>query len=245
MTEHIRILIIEDDPAVRNLMVTTLKGYGYPVLTAGNGQEGILKAATDGPGMVLLDLGLPDLDGLEVIENLRSWSDMPIIILSARNAEKDKISALDAGADDYLTKPFSVNELMARIRVAERRVLRHLKTEEEQQAVFENGPLTVDYAAGRVTLDGNEIHLTPIEYRLLCLLTKNVGKVLTHAMITREVWGSIGESESASLRVYMASLRKKIAKSSECRALIQTKVGVGYRMNRIEDASDEAASVMS
>ncbi len=182
--------------------------------------------------MILLDLGLPDTDGVQVIQKIRSWSNIPIIVISARSEDTDKIEALDAGADDYLTKPFSVEELLARLRVTFRR-LHGGSGGSQDGAVFENGELKIDYAAGCVYLGGEEIHLTPIEYKLLCLLAKNVGKVLTHTYITREVWGSAWENDVASLRVFMATLRKKIEKDPSAPQYIQTHVGVGYRMLRV------------
>ena len=181
------ILVVEDDAPVRNLMTTTLKTNDYRYLVAVNGESAILEASSHNPDIVLLDLGLPDMDGVEVIRKIRTWSHMPIIVISARSEDSDKIEALDAGADDYLTKPFSVEELLARLRVIQRR-LAYMTTEVMlQSAVFENGKLRVDYAAGCAYLDGQELHLTPIEYKLLCLLSKNVGKVLTHTYITQNI----------------------------------------------------------
>ena len=180
---------------------------------------------------MFLDLGLPDLDGVEVIKRIRSWSQMPIIVISARNEDVDKVAALDAGADDYLTKPFSVTELLARLRVAQRRIA----TIESKpgDAVFHNGKLTVDYAAGCASLNGEELKLTPTEYKLLCLLAKDAGKVLTHTYLTNKIWGSSWESDMASLRVHMATLRKKIEKDSDI-PYIQTHIGIGYRMLKVE-----------
>lgn len=174
------ILIVEDDTSVRNLITTTLKAHDYRYLTAPNGQTAILEASSHNPDIVLLDLGLPDIDGVEVIEKIRTWSNMPIIVISARSEDTDKIDALDAGADDYLTKPFSVEELLARLRVTQRRLTMIQKESPAESAVFTNGQLRVDFAAGCAYLNEEELHLTPIEYKLLCLLSKNVGKVLTH-----------------------------------------------------------------
>ena len=228
------ILIVEDDAAVRNLIATTLEMQNYKYLTAGTGQQAVMAAASQNPDIMLLDLGLPDMDGVEIIKKVRGWSNMPIIVISARSEERDKIDALDAGADDYLTKPFSVDELLARLRVTIRRLSYIQSVKQEDDAVFVNGDLRIDYAAGCAYLSGKELHLTPIEYKLLCLLAKNVGKVLTHTFITREVWGSAWENDVASLRVFMATLRKKLETDPSQPRYIQTHVGVGYRMMRIE-----------
>ena len=226
------ILIVEDDSAVKNLIATALETQDYRYVTAANGVQAVLEAATKCPDILLLDLGLPDMDGVEVIRKVRSWSEMPIIVISARSEDTDKIDALDAGADDYLTKPFSVEELLARLRVTQRR-LKYIRAAAAQEAVFVNGDLTVDYAAGCARLRGQELHLTPIEYKLLCLLSRNVGKVLTHTYLTREIWGSAFDSDIASLRVFMTTLRKKIQPRPEDAQFIQTHVGVGYRMVRL------------
>lgn len=227
------VLVVEDDAAVRNLITTTLGTQGYKYHTAATGEAAILEAVSHKPDVVLLDLGLPDMDGVEIIKKIRSWSNMPIIVISARSEDMDKIHALDAGADDYLTKPFSVEELLARLRVTFRRLHYVQGQTAEEASVFCNGNLTVDYASGCAYMDDRELHLTPIEYRLLCLLCKNVGKVLTHAYITREIWGSAWENDVASLRVHMATLRKKIEKDPAVPQYIQTHVGVGYRMLRV------------
>ncbi len=223
------ILIVEDDSAVRNLIVTTLDTNNYKYLTAPNGKTAVMEAASHNPDIILLDLGLPDMDGVEIIRKIRTWSDVPIIVISARSEDTDKIEALDSGADDYLTKPFSVDELLARIRVTQRRILGMQKT----SSIFVNGDLTIDYAAGNVTMHQEEIHLTPIEYKILCLLAKNVGKVLTHTYITHEIWGSSYENEIGSLRVFMATLRKKLEGQSQKQQYIQTHIGIGYRMNKM------------
>ena len=206
------ILVVEDDTSIRNLMTTTLKAHDYRYLTASNGETAILEASSHNPDIVLLDLGLPDMDGVAIIEKIRTWSNMPIIVISARSEDTDKIDALDAGADDYLTKPFSVEELLARLRVTQRRLIMMQKESPAEAAVFTNAALRIDYAAGCVYLNGEELHLTPIEYKLLCLLSKNVGKVLTHTFITQSIWGSSWDNDIASLRVFMATLRKKIEK---------------------------------
>ena len=226
-----KILVVEDDPTVRNLITTTLKSNNYAYTTAANGEAAIAAATTQQPDIVFLDLGLPDLDGVEVIKCIRSWSQMPIIVISARSEDGDKVAALDAGADDYLTKPFSVTELLARLRVAQRRIT----TVEGKpgDSVFQNGKLTVDYAAGCASLNGEELKLTPTEYKLLCLLAKDAGKVLTHTYLTNKIWGSSWESDMASLRVHMATLRKKLEKDSQTQ-YIQTHIGIGYRMLKVE-----------
>ena len=228
------ILVVEDDTSVRNLITTTLKAHDYRYLTAPNGQTAILEASSHNPDIVLLDLGLPDIDGVEVIEKIRTWSNMPIIVISARSEDTDKIDALDAGADDYLTKPFSVEELLARLRVTQRRLTMLQKESFAESAVFTNGQLRVDFAAGCAYLNEEELHLTPIEYKLLCLLSKNVGKVLTHTYITQSIWGSSWDNDIASLRVFMATLRKKLESRPDSPQYIQTHIGVGYRMMKVE-----------
>lgn len=179
MNEYL-VLVVEDDKPIRNLITTTLKMNDYRFITAVRGNEAIMLSASHKPDIIILDLGLPDIDGVEVIEHIRTWSDVPIIIVSARSEERDKITALDKGADDYLTKPFSVDELLARLRVIQRRLM---KSENISVTEFVNGRLRIDYVSGCVHLDDEEIHLTPIEYKLLCLLAKNVSKVLTHKYI--------------------------------------------------------------
>lgn len=227
------IMVVEDDVPVRNLITTTLKAHDYRYITASDGKSGVLEAASKNPDIILLDLGLPDMDGVEVIEKIRSWSNTPIIVISARSEDADKIDALDAGADDYLTKPFSVEELLARLRVTQRR-LALMGNETAHQAVFMNGNLKIDYVSGCVYLSEEELHLTPMEYKLLCLLAKNTGKVLTHKYILQNVWGSAWENDVASLRVFMATLRKKLEKKGEGVQYIQTHVGIGYRMLKID-----------
>ena len=224
------ILVVEDDPTVRNLITTTLKSNDYRYIAAPNGESAITAASTQQPDIVLLDLGLPDMDGVDIIRKVRTWSQMPIIVISARSEDADKIAALDAGADDYLTKPFSVAELLARLRVTQRR-LSALNTAAD--AVFQNGKLTIDHGAGCAYLNGEALKLTPTEYKLLCLLAKDVGKVLTHTYLTDKIWGSSWESDIASLRVHMATLRKKIEKNSDTQ-YIQTHIGIGYRMLKAE-----------
>lgn len=230
----LQILVVEDDVPVRNLITTTLKAHNYKYIAAQNGNEAICQASTYNPDIVLLDLGLPDLDGVEVIRKIRTWSNMPIIVISARSEDSDKIEALDEGADDYLTKPFSVEELLARIRVTGRRLAMMQTGPEDGGSVFTNGNLRIDYAAGCAFIKDEELHLTPIEYKLLCLMSHNVGKVLTHTYITEKVWGSSWDNDIASLRVFMATLRKKVENSADTTQYIQTHIGVGYRMIRVE-----------
>ncbi len=228
-----QILVVEDDAPVRNLITTTLKAHDYRFITIGTGEGAVMETASHNPDIVLLDLGLPDIDGVEVIHRIRSWSNVPIIVISARSEDSDKIDALDAGADDYLTKPFSVEELLARLRVTQRR-LALIQGNNPQEAVYENGQLRIDYASGCSYLNGEEIRLTPIEYKLLCLLARNTGKILTHKFILQQVWGSSLENDVGSLRVFMANLRKKLEKAPGSPQYIQTHIGIGYRMLKIE-----------
>ncbi|MGN0371960.1 MAG: response regulator transcription factor [Enterocloster sp.] len=228
------ILVVEDDPSVRNLIITILKTNDYNYLTAINGRSAISEASSHNPDIILLDLGLPDMDGVQVIKKIRSWSNLPIIVISARSEDTDKIEALDAGADDYLTKPFSVEELLARLRVIQRRLSFMTAEMLSASSVFINGKLRVDYAGGCAYLDGQELHLTPIEYKLLCLLSKNAGKVLTHTFITQNIWGHSWSNDVASLRVFMATLRKKLEPEQDSPQYIQTHIGVGYRMMKVE-----------
>ncbi len=227
-----KVLVVEDDAPVRHLITVSLSAEDYNVLASNTAAEAVQLAATQNPDMILLDLGLPDGDGVEVIGKVRSWTETPIIVISARDKDTDKIEALDAGADDYLTKPFSVAELLARLRATQRR-LTHLAAG-NAEAVFRNGDLSIDYAAGCAYLSGQELKLTPIEYRLLCLLAQNVGKVLTHKYITQKIWGVGWENNIASLRVFMATLRKKLETAPASPAYIQTHIGVGYRMVKLD-----------
>lgn len=235
------ILVVEDDRAVRNLITTTLETQGYHYRTAETGGSSIMEAASANPDIIILDLGLPDMDGVDIIKKIRTWSCVPIMVVSARSEERDKIAALDAGADDYLTKHFSVDELLARLRATLRRISYEQGRRPEDDAVFVNGGLKIDYAAGCVYVDAKEIHLTPIEYKLICLLSRNVGKVLTHNFILKEIWGNALPGDVPSLRVFMATLRKKIEPVPASPKYIQTHIGVGYRMLRIEGAEDAAA----
>ena len=226
-----KVMVVEDDAPVRHLITASLSAEDYTVIVALTAAEAVQLSATRNPDMILLDLGLPDGDGVEVIRQVRLWTETPIIVISARDEDADKIEALDAGADDYLTKPFSVAELLARLRSTQRR-LAHLAAG-NTDAVFRNGDLVIDYAAGCAYLAGQELKLTPIEYRLLCLLAQNVGKVLTHKYITQKTWGIGWENNIASLRVFMATLRKKLESSQDSPTYIQTHIGVGYRMLKL------------
>ncbi len=239
MSNKPMILVVEDDTAVRNLIAVTLETRGYRYHLASSGTEALIEATTHQPDVILLDLGLPDMDGVEIIRKVRGWSGMPIIVISARSEDADKVEALDAGADDYLTKPFSVDEMLARLRVALRRLNADQQAASRENAQYENGSLRIDYAAGCAYIGKEEIHLTPIEYRLLCLLAKNTGKVLTHNYILKEIWGSYSVSEMGSLRVFMAMLRKKLQADGDSQPYIQTHIGIGYRMLRQDRTAEE------
>lgn len=225
------ILVVEDDSRVRNLIKTSLKLHNYDYLEVTNGKDAISTSSSKHVDLILLDLGLPDMDGIEVIENIRSWSNIPIIVISARSEEKDKINALNAGADDYLTKPFSVEEMIARINAMQRRL--QYMSEYKESSTFENGPLKIDYASNIAYLDNEPLHLTQQEYHLLTLLSQNVGKVLTHSYIISHIWGSSLDSDIVSLRVYMNALRKKLKSDSFQEPLIQTHIGIGYQMIKL------------
>ncbi|MGL5380051.1 response regulator, partial [Clostridium sp.] len=222
-----------DDKAIRNFMKATLEANSYLCNIAKDGEQAMLSATTNPSDIIILDLGLPDCNGVDIIKKIRLWSRCPIIVVSARSEDRDKIEALDLGADDYLTKPFSVNELLARIRVAIRKISYDNSNDKNSQE-FVNGKLKINYFSGCVFIDDKEIHLTPIEYKLICLLAKNVGRVLTHTFILKEVWGSVNQSDIPSLRVFMATLRKKLEKDISGEAYIQTHIGVGYRLVRVE-----------
>ena len=223
------VLVVEDEPQMRRFLRASLTPHGFRVIEAKTAAEALTLATTHVPELVLLDLGLPDADGLEVVRALREWSRTPVIVISARDREGDKVLALDAGADDYLTKPFGTGELMARIRVA----LRHAQAQASTSApvpVIEVGPLRIDLTARTVTRDGKELRLTPIEYRLLVLLAKNAGKVLTHRQILLDVWGPPHAGQTHYVRVYMGELRKKIEDDPARPKLVVTEPGVGYRL---------------
>ena len=229
----LQILVVEDDTPIRNLITTTLKAHDYRFITSASGQGAVMESSSHNPDIILLDLGLPDIDGVEVIRRIRSWSNVPIIVISARTEDNDKIDALDAGADDYLTKPFSVEELLARLRVTQRR-LALMQNVNNEQATYQNGQLRIDYAVGCAYIGEDELHLTAMEYKLLCLLARNTGKVLTHRFILQNVWGSSWENDIGSLRVFMATLRKKLETAPGSPRYIQTHIGVGYRMQKVE-----------
>ena len=229
MSESIKIkpvvLVIDDEPQIRRLLRVTLEANGYDVVEAPTGAEGIVQAAQCRPSVILLDLGLPDLDGVDVLKRLREWSHVPVIILSVRDREEEKTTALDAGADDYVTKPFGTSELLARLRVA----LRHSENQSEEP-IFRSGPLLVDLADRHVTVDGKEVSLTATEYNLLRLLVRHSGKVLTHRFILREVWGPNAENQSHYLRVYIARLREKLKADPKHPDILLTEPGIGYRL---------------
>lgn len=222
------IIVIEDDPSIRRFLRTSLSTHGFNVFDADSGKQGVVEVGVRKPDLVILDLGLPDMDGVDVIKSIRSWSSLPIIILSARNGEQHKIDALDLGADDYLTKPFGFGELLARIRVA----LRHSMRPQDylQTDLFRTGNLKVDLRNRVVSVDDQEIHLTPIQYRLLMVLVKNAGKVLTHQQILNEVWGPSYKENAHYLRIYMSQLRQKLEEDATQPKFLLTESGVGYRL---------------
>jgi len=222
------ILVIEDEPQMQRFLRIVLQGQGYSFIEAPTGQEGLVQAATRSPDIILLDLGLPDIDGLEVTRRLREWSDIPIIVLSAREQEKDKIKALDAGADDYLTKPFGAGELLARIRVAIRHKVMQQSTTGEPVFILDN--LRVDMSLRQVFLNEQEVHLTPIEYKLLAMLIQNAGKVVTHSQLLKEVWGPSYSKETQYLRVYMTQLRHKLELDPARPRFLINEPGIGYRL---------------
>ncbi|HEX9401334.1 MAG TPA: response regulator [Anaeromyxobacter sp.] len=224
------VLVVEDEPQMRRFLRAALTSHGYRLVEAGGVREGEQLATSYNPDVFLLDLGLPDGDGIDLARRLREWTRAPIIVLSARGREEDKVNALDAGADDYLTKPFGVNELLARLRVA----LRHARAAPEQEPVIDVGPLRIDLARREVNVDGREVRLTPTEFRLLALLARHAGKVLTHRQILKEVWGP-NATEVHYVRVHMAELRKKIEADAARPRLLVTEPGVGYRLrDRLE-----------
>jgi two-component system KDP operon response regulator KdpE len=223
-------LVIEDEPPIRRFLRASLSGEGYRLAEAETGQQSLSMAATQPPDLVILDLGLPDMDGLQIIEELRRWSQMPIIILSARGQEKDKVIALDRGADDYLSKPFGMGELLARIRVALRHQARISGPSAGAATRFSVGDLTVDLEARRVFMHGQEVHLTPIEYRLLTTFVQHAGKVLTHRFLLKEVWGPGHTEETHYLRVFTANLRRKLEADPARPRYLLTEQGVGYRL---------------
>lgn len=234
MLDNVKILIIEDDLAISNLIAMTLETQSYQYSVAMTGLQGYMDIVNTRPDIILLDLGLPDIDGVMIIKKVREWTDTPIIVISARTDDQDKVQALDMGADDYLTKPFSVDELLARLRVTLRRI--HSNEKSENTDIYINGEIRIDYAAGCVYRSDKEIHLTPIEYKLLCLLAQNTGKVLTHNYIIEQIWGYALPTDTPSLRVFMATLRKKIEPIPSKPRYLQTHIGIGYRMIRASDS---------
>jgi len=223
-----QVLVVEDDPTIRSSVIRGLTDRGHAVFSAPTAMAGLEQAVSARPDVVILDLGLPDLDGLAVTRRLREWSGVPILVLSARGRESDKVAALDAGADDYLTKPFGTSELLARLRVALRHAAR-LHADDAESAVTV-GALHVDLAARRVTVDGREVHLTPLEFKLLVTLAHHAGKVLTHRQLLREVWGPGSEGQAHNVRVFMAQLRRKIEADPARPRWLLTEQGVGYRL---------------
>jgi two-component system KDP operon response regulator KdpE len=222
------ILLIEDEPQMRRFLRITLLSNGYRLVETETGSEGLLQAASRNPDIVLLDLGLPDMDGLEVTTRLREWTQVPVIVISAREQEQDKVKALDAGADDYLTKPFNAGELLARIRVALRHALRQRSG--RQEPVFSLYNLRVDLAQRQVFLDDREVHLTPLEYKLLTILIRHAGKVITHRQLLTEVWGAAHVNEVQYLRVYMTQLRHKLESDPARPRFLMNEPGIGYRL---------------
>lgn len=226
------ILIVEDEEAISNFISAVLNSNQFNIIKAGKGRDAISMAASHCPDLILLDLGLPDLDGIEVIRNIREWSNMPIIVVSARGHEREKVEALDLGADDYITKPFGTSELLARIRAAIRHSQRALVGQNTTADKVNVSGLEIDYGKRRVTLEGKDVHLTPIEYKIICLLSQHIGKVLTHDFMTKEIWGPY-TNEVQTLRVNMANIRRKLEVNPAEPRYIVTEVGVGYRM--VED----------
>ena len=224
-----RILVIDDEVEIRRLLKVGLTAHGYDFAEASTAGEGIYQAAADRPDVVILDMGLPDQEGFEVLRRIREWSQVPVIILSVRGQDQDKVRALDIGADDYLTKPFSMGELMARIRVA----LRH-QGNRKDEPVIQVGDLYMDLSRRNVKVKGNEIHLTPIEYDLLKMLISNAGKVVTHRQLIQAIWGSEAQENYQYLRIYISQLRKKIEKDPNQPLLILTEPGIGYRLRAME-----------
>lgn len=219
-------LIVEDDKQIRNFINFSLKSQNYDCMEASTGKEAMNIIATQNISMIILDLGLPDMDGIDIIKTVRGFSDIPIIVVSSRDQDNEKVEALDAGADDYLTKPFSIKEFLARIRV----VFRHKgNSRTEAPKIYKVADLEIDLEKHIVLLEGKEVHFTPMEYNVLTLLVKNAGKVLTHNYILKEVWGSYIESDMQSLRVFMANIRRKLEKSPAKPRYILTEVGIGYR----------------
>ena len=228
MSQEVTVLLIEDEPEIRRFLRTTLPAHGFRLYEAATGKDGLTEAQARNPDLILLDLGLPDLEGSEVIRQVREWTATPIIVLSARDQEQGKVAALDLGADDYVTKPFGVNELLARMRAALRHASR--SAADVGEPVFELGDLKVDLGRRQVFVSAKEIHLTPIEYKLLTTLIRYAGKVMTHRQLLKEVWGPLHVEEGHYLRVYMRQLRNKLEKNPAHPCYLVTELGVGYRL---------------
>jgi two-component system, OmpR family, KDP operon response regulator KdpE len=219
------VLVIDDEIQLRRMLRISLEGAGYRVWEAATGEEGLVEAASRRPEIILLDLSLPDMNGVAVLKRLREWSTVPVLILSVHDAEREKVAALDAGADDYVTKPFHTEELLARLRVSQRR-----RVTESSSQIFEHSGLSIDFVARDVRFRTNPIHLTPTEYSLLRLLAINAGKVLTSSYILREIWGPKSTEQSQYLRVYASQLRSKLVQAGASKTLIKTETGIGYRL---------------
>ena len=237
-----KILVVDDEELLVKGIRFNLQNDGYQVVTGSNGREAIELARDPDIRLIVLDVMMPEIDGLTACRTIREFSDVPIIMLTARTEDMDKLLGFEHGADDYLTKPFSVEELLARLRVSLRRVRYDSEKVDEAASIYQNGGLKIDYAAGCTYQNGKEIHLTPIEYKLLCLLAQNTGKVLTHNYILNKIWSSALPSDTPSLRVFMATLRKKIEPDPSHPRYIQTHIGVGYRMIRQPDEEAGAES---
>lgn len=231
MTNKIKVLLIEDDKSIANFITTTLERGDYKVMHALSGREALSLSTSFCPNVVLLDLGLPDVDGIEVLKKLRAWSEVPVIIISARTKESEKVAALDLGADDYITKPFGTSELMARIRTS----LRHARTQQTPNHVYRALDLEIHFEKRLIRLKGNEVHLTQIEYQLLTLLAENSGKVLTYSYIMNAIWGPYMDNNNQILRVNMANIRRKIEENPAQPEYVFTEIGVGYRMRENEN----------
>ena len=236
-----QLLLIEDDPQIQRFLAAALDAHGYALRIAATGGQGLQVAALHQPDIAIVDIGLPDISGLEVIQRLREWLKQPILVLSARDRENDKVAALDLGADDYLTKPFGIGELLARLRVMERHLAGRADTRETPR--IDIGAIAVDLAARRVQRDGHDLHLTPIEYQLLATLARHRGKVMTHRQLLREVWGAAYTESPQYLRIYMRALRRKIESDPARPRYLLTEVGVGYRLADEPDPPSSANSM--
>jgi two-component system KDP operon response regulator KdpE len=239
---HTTLLLIEDDPQIQRFLATALEAHGYTLLVASTGAQGLQLTALRQPDMLIVDLGLPDMSGLDVIQRVREWYAGPLLVLSARDRESDKVAALDLGADDYLTKPFGIGELLARLRVAARHLAR--RDDGKDQARIEIGDLSIDLASRRVVRASEDIHLTPIEYQLLTTLARHRGKVITHRQLLREVWGAAHVESPQYLRIYMRALRRKIEADPARPRYLLTEIGVGYRLVDEPDFSESAKTTI-